>query len=73
MEEFNLADQLLRDNVLAARALVALQLNSMHPEIHGRVNQAIANGAGHLECVRESAQAKLNSYSCRLRVASRCG
>jgi hypothetical protein len=49
MKERDLAEQLLRDQMLSARALVALQLNRLHPEIRSRVNQAIANGAGHVE------------------------
>jgi hypothetical protein len=48
MKERDLAEQLLRDQMLSARALVALQVNRLHPEIRSRVNQAIANGAGRL-------------------------
>jgi len=47
MKERDLAEQFLRDHVLAARALVALQLNQLPEEIRSRVNQAIANGTGY--------------------------
>jgi hypothetical protein len=49
MNERELAEQFLRDHVLAARALVALQLNQLPDEIQSRVNQAIANGTGYAE------------------------
>jgi hypothetical protein len=49
MKERDLAEQFLRDHVLAARALVALQLNQLPDGIRSRVNQAIANGTGYTE------------------------
>jgi hypothetical protein len=49
VKERDLAEQLLRDQMLSARALVALQLNQLHPEIRSRVNQAITNGTGYAE------------------------
>ena len=49
MKERDLAEQFLRDHVLAARALAALQLNQLPEEIRSRVNQAIANGTRHAE------------------------
>jgi hypothetical protein len=49
MKERDLAEQFLRDHVLSARALVALQLNQLPDGIRSRVNQAIANGTGHAE------------------------
>jgi hypothetical protein len=44
MKERDLAEQFLRDHVVAARALVALHLNQLPEEIRSRVNQAVANG-----------------------------
>ena len=49
MKERDLAEQFLRDHVLAARALVALKLNQRPDGIRSRVNQAIANGTGFAE------------------------
>ena len=49
MKERDLAEQFLRDHVLAARALVALQLNQLPEAIRSRVNLAIANGTGFAE------------------------
>ena len=46
MKERDLAEQFLRDHVLAARALIALQLNQLPEEIRSRVNLSIANGTG---------------------------
>ena len=52
MKERDLAEQFLRDHVLAARALVALQLNQLPNGIRSRVNQAIANGTGYTQLRR---------------------
>jgi hypothetical protein len=49
MKERDLAEQFLRDHVLAARALAALLLNQLPDEIRSRVNLAIANGTGFAE------------------------
>ena len=49
MRETDLAEQLTRDQVLSARALVALMLNQLPNEIRSRVHQAIANGTGYIE------------------------
>jgi hypothetical protein len=49
MKERDLAEQFLRDHVLASCALVALQLNQLPDGIRSRVNLAIANGTGHVE------------------------
>ena len=49
MKERDLAEQFLRDHVLAARALAALLLNQLPEEIRSRVNLAIANGTGFAE------------------------
>ena len=49
MKDRDLAEQFLRDHVLAARALAALLLNQLPEEIRSRVNLAIANGTGFAE------------------------
>jgi hypothetical protein len=49
MKERDLAEQFLRDHVLASRALAALLLNQLPGEIRSRVNLAIANGTGFAE------------------------
>jgi hypothetical protein len=49
MKERDLAEQFLRDHVLASRALAALLLNQLPEEIRSRVNLAIANGTGYTE------------------------
>ena len=47
--DVKLAEALIRDNVLAARAVVSLQLHRLGESIHNRVHRAIANRMGHLE------------------------
>lgn len=55
MDDRTLAEQFLRDHVLAARALAALLLNQLPGEIRSLVNVAIANGTGFAElCTRIS-------------------
>jgi hypothetical protein len=49
MSERDLAETFLRNHALAARALVALQLNQLPDGIRSRVNQAIANSTGCTE------------------------
>jgi hypothetical protein len=49
VKDYALAEALIRDNVLAARAVAALQLHQLHEGIRKRVHQAIADSTGHLE------------------------
>jgi hypothetical protein len=49
VKDHALAEALIRDNVLAARAVASLQLHHLNDETRGRVHQAIANRTGHLE------------------------
>jgi hypothetical protein len=49
MKERELAEVLLRDHVLASRALVALQLNQLPEVVRSRVHEAIKRGGGFTE------------------------
>lgn len=49
MSEQHLVEALIRDNVLATRALVCLKLHRLDESVRGRVHQAIANRTGVLE------------------------
>ena len=49
MNEHDLAETLIRDHVLAARALSALQMRQLDDGVRDRVNQAIANRTGFIE------------------------
>lgn len=44
-----LAEQLQRDQVLAARALAAIMLNELPEIVPSRVHQAINDGTGYVE------------------------
>ena len=49
MDERELAETLLRDHLLAASALTALQLRQLSPDAQARLNDAILSGTGHAE------------------------
>lgn len=49
MNERALAEQFLRDHVLAARALVALQLNQLPDAVRSLVHEAVQRGTGFTE------------------------
>jgi hypothetical protein len=44
-----LAEQLHRDQVLAARALAALMLNELPEQARSRVHQSVHDGTGYVE------------------------
>jgi hypothetical protein len=44
-----LAEQLLRDHLLAASALTAQQLRQLSPDAQAHLNDAILSGTGHVE------------------------
>jgi hypothetical protein len=48
-ERGQLAEVLLRDHLVAAPALTALQLRQLSPDEQGLLNDAILSGAGHIE------------------------
>jgi hypothetical protein len=73
MKEHHLADQFLRDHVLAARALAALQLNQLPDEIRSRVNQAIANGTGFAELRTRIDSGETGLYWCQAMERIRSG
>jgi hypothetical protein len=49
MHERELAEALLRDHVLASRALAALQLSQLPDAVRSRVHEAIQCGSGFAE------------------------
>ena len=49
MDDEQLAEMLLRDHLLAAPALTALQLRQLSPDAQARLNNAILSGTGHVE------------------------
>ena len=49
MSERELAEMLLRDHLLAAPALTALQLRQLSPDAQAHFNEAILAGTGHVE------------------------
>jgi hypothetical protein len=49
LSERELAEVLIRDNVLAARAVASLQLHRLDESVRHHVHQAIANRTGFLE------------------------
>jgi hypothetical protein len=49
LNDRELAEVLIRDNVLAARAVATLQLHRLDESVRHRVHRAIANRTGFLE------------------------
>jgi hypothetical protein len=49
LKERDVAELFLRDQMLSARALVALQMQELPPEIRFRASQAIAEGTGYAQ------------------------
>ena len=49
MEDEELAKILLRDHLLAAAALTALQIRQLSPDAQAHLNEAILSGTGHVE------------------------
>ena len=49
MDDRELAEVLLRDHLLAASALTALQLRQLSPDAQAHLNEAILSGTGHVE------------------------
>jgi hypothetical protein len=49
LNETQLAETLIRNHVIAARAVTALQLHRLDDGVRARVNQAIADRTGFLE------------------------
>ena len=73
MDESELAEMLLRDHLLAAAALTALQLRQLPEFARLRLADAVMHGTGYVECARESMTVRSNSSWSRQMELSRYG